>query len=53
MRVPLEVGLGRARMPKQRIGGLIMPGERKIEDIWVELSLELIYFSKNQPVQAF
>jgi len=47
MRVPVEAGLGRARMPKQRIGGLIMPGERKIEEIWIELSLEPNFFSKK------
>jgi len=37
-------------MPKQRIGRLILPGERKIEEICIELSLEPNYFFKNRPV---
>jgi hypothetical protein len=31
-------------------GGLILPEGRKIEEIWIELSLEPISFFKNQPV---
>ena len=29
-------------------GGLILPEKRKIEEIWVDLSLEPISFFKNQ-----
>jgi len=44
------LGPGRARMPRRWPEGLTLPEGRKIEEIWVKLSLEPISFFKNQPV---
>jgi hypothetical protein len=48
---PYMAELGRLQMPRQRIVGLILPGDREMVEIRVEVALGPICFLKNQAVK--